>query len=40
MQHEEIGTKEDFAKYRLDTAKTDLKSAKLLSINHPFHRHN
>ncbi|MBE6005532.1 MAG: HEPN domain-containing protein [Lachnospiraceae bacterium] len=36
MQHEEIGTKEDLAKYRLDTAKTDLKSAKLLLENEDY----
>ena len=36
MQHEEIGTKEDLARYRLDTAKTDLKSAKLLLENEDY----
>ena len=36
MQHEEIGTKEDLAIYRLDTAKTDLKSAKLLLENEDY----
>jgi uncharacterized protein (UPF0332 family) len=36
MQHEEIGTKEDLARYRLATAKTDLKSAKLLLENEDY----
>jgi len=30
MQHEEIGTKKDLVLYRIERAKTDLKSAKVL----------
>lgn len=30
MQHDKIGTGEDLALYRIDTAKEDLKSAKIL----------
>ena len=30
MQHNDIGTKKDLALYRIETAKSDMKSAKIL----------
>ena len=31
MQHNDIGTKKDLALYRIETAKSDMKSAKILA---------